>query len=264
MPGGFEEDFRKIEGIIFWFRHLWFRREGRGEMKLKIVNLIAIQFGIFVGIVGCLVYSRFESAKPRTTAEMKQQATERASAREPVSEPGDQRADSEPAQVVPGQLAPVLPNEYSPEAVERYRAEATRLYYEQIAPRRQTSSSLTYSSSAAVAPSYTEVAQEPAVVQTYDPAPQTVAYVEPAPAIVYAQPAFVAYSHGRRFVNRCRPTPHHGALASSPHRRPDRRGNHFSGSTECRPPRSLGVVHRRNPGVASCAPTQGFRPRGKR
>jgi hypothetical protein len=233
-------------------------------MKLKIVNLVAIQFGIFIGIVGCLVYSRFESAKPRTTAEMKQQSTERAAARELVTEPGDRRADPEPAQVVPGQLAPVLPNEYSAEAVERYRAEATRLYYEQIAPRRKSSSSLTPSSSVAVAPSYTEVAQVPEVVQTVEPAPQTVAYVEPAPAIVYSQPAFVAFSHGRRFVNRCRPTPHPGAFASDSHRRPDRRGNHLSGSTECRPPRSLGVVHRRNTGVATWAPTQGFRPRGKR
>lgn len=233
-------------------------------MKLKIVNLIAIQFGIFIGIVGCLVYSRFESAKPRTTAEMREHSTEHAAPSQPVSEPGDQRANPEPAQVVPGQLAPVLPNEYSAEAVERYRAEATRLYYEQIAPRRKTSSALTYSSSAAVAPSYTEVAQEPAVAQTYEPAPQPVAYVEPAPAFVYSQPGFVAFSHGRRFVNRCRPTPHHNTLASSPHRRPDKRGIHLNGSTDCRPPRSLGVVHRRNTGVAACTPTQGFRPRGKR
>lgn len=234
-------------------------------MKLKIVNLIAIQFGIFIGIVGCLVYSRFESAKPHTATEMKHQSTERAVAREPVSESGDQRANPEPAQVVPGQLAPVLPNEYSAEAVERYRAEATRLYYEQIAPRRKVSSSLTHSSSAAVAPSYAVVAQEPAVIQTYEPEPQTVAYVEPAPAIVYAQPGFVAFSHGRRFVNRCRPTPHPDALnASSHHRRRDKRGNHFNGSTDCRPPRSLGVVHSRNTGVAACAPAQGFRPRGKR
>ncbi len=96
-------------------------------MRLKIVNLIAIQFGIFIGIVGCLVYSRFESAKPRTAAEIKQHATERAVVREPASESGDQRANPEPAQLAPGQLAPVLSNEYSAEAVERYRAEATRL-----------------------------------------------------------------------------------------------------------------------------------------
>lgn len=233
-------------------------------MKLKSVNLVAIQFGIFIGIVGCLVFSRFESAKPRTTAEMKQQATERTAAREPASEPGDQRANPEPAQVVPGQLAPVLPNEYSAEAVERYRAEATRLYYEQIAPRRKVSSSLTHSSSVAMAPAYTEAVQQPAVVQTVDPAPQTVAYVEPAPAIVYAQPAFVAYSSRRSFDNRCRPTPHPDALASNPHRRQDRKGNHFSSSTECRRPSSVGVVQRRNTGVASCSPNQGFRPRGKR
>jgi hypothetical protein len=177
----------------------------------------------------------------------------------------DHRADAEPAQLVPGQLAPALPNQYSPEAVERYRAEATRLYYEQIAPRRNAISSLAHSSAAAAAPSSREVAQEPVVVQTEDPAPQTVAYVEPAPVIVYSQPAqFVAFSHHRRFANQCRPAPHSGALAPGPHRRHDRGGNHWSGSREFRPARSLGVVHHRNSAVPSCRPPQGFKPRGKR
>jgi len=241
-------------------------------MKLKIVNLVAIQFGILVGILCCLMFLRLEPAEPPTAAETREQATERAAAVEPLSEAQDQRgdtvdhrADPEPAQLVPGQLAPALPNQYSPEAVERYRTEATRLYYEQIAPRRNASSSFTHSSIAAVAPSYTQVAQEPAVVQTDDPEPQTVAYVEPAPVIVYSQPAqFVAFSHPRRFENRCRPAPHSDALAPGRHRRRDRGKNHWSGSPEFRPARSLGVVHHRNSAVPFCRPTQGFKPRGKR
>lgn len=28
---GFEEDFRKIEGIAFWFRHLWYAGRGMGK-----------------------------------------------------------------------------------------------------------------------------------------------------------------------------------------------------------------------------------------
>ena len=234
-------------------------------MNLKVVHLVAIQFGILVGIASCLLFFRFDSAKPRPAGEMRELATELVAAvKDQQADMVDDLADPEPTEVVPGQLAPVLSNEYSAEAVERYRAEATRLYYEQIAPRRPTSSSLTYSSSAAVAPSSTAGAQGPAVVAMNEPAPQTVAYVEPTQAVVYAQPAFVAYSPRRSFVNRCRPIPHSGAFASDSHRRPDRRGNHFSDSKECRPPRSLGVVRRRDTGVASCAPNQGFRPRGKR
>lgn len=241
------------------------RREGHGEMNLKFAHLVAIQFGIFVGIVSCLLFFRFDAAQPRTAAEVRELATELAAAvKDQRAEVVDDRTNPEPAQLVPGQLAPVLSNEYSAEAVERYRAEATRLYYEQIAPRRNASSSLTHSSIAAVAPSYKEVAQEPAVVQTVDPEPQTVAYVEPTQVVVYQPTQFVAFSHPRRFANRCRPTPHHSALTSNPHRRLDRRGNHLSGSPAFCPPRSLGVMHRRNTNVASCPPTQGFKPRGKR
>ena len=126
---------------------------------------------------------------------MRERATEIAAVVKSLSEPEDQRADrehdsadSESAQLVPGQLAPALPNEYSPEAVEQYRALTAKLYYEQIAPRRNVSATLAHSSTAAVAPSYTEVAQEPAIVATYEPAPEPVAYVEPAPVIVYSQP----------------------------------------------------------------------------
>lgn len=239
-------------------------------MNLKIAHLVTVQFGILVGIVACLVFSRFEYAKPRTAAEM--QAAKRTAALEPLTEPEDQRADrvdrraeSERAQLPPGQLAPVVPNEYSAAAVEQYRALATKLYYEQIAPRRNASSNPATSSMAAVAQSYSEVAQEPAVIQTDDPAPQTVAYVQPTQDIVYSQPAqFVVFSNRRPFVNRCRPTPHSGADASGPHRRPDRGGTHWNGSPGSNHPRSLGVEHRRNSGGPSCPPTQGFRPRGKR
>ena len=234
-------------------------------MNLKFAHLVAIQFGIFVGIASCLLFFRFDAAEPRTAAEVRELATELAAAvKDQRAEVVDDRTDPEPAQLVPGQLAPALPNEYSPEAVERYRAWRRSCTIEQIAPRRNASSSLTHSSIVAVAPAYTEVAQEPAVVQTDDPEPQTVAYVEPTQVVVYQPTQFVAFSHPRRFANRCRPAPHHGALVSNPHRRLDRRGNHLSGSPESCPPRFLGVVHRRKTGVPSCPPTQGFKPRGKR
>lgn len=241
-------------------------------MNLKVAHLVSIQFGIFIGIVSCLVFFRFEYARPRTVAEVRKPATEHSASIEPMSEPEDQPADMvndgadpEQAEAVTEQPAPALPNEYSAEAVERYRALATKLYYEQIAPRRTVSSSSANSSIAAVAPAYTELVEEPAVVQTDDPAPQTVAYVQPAQVIVYPQPAqFVVFSHPRRFVDRCRSAPHRGALASNPHRRPDSGGTHLSGSPAFRPATSPGVAHHRNTGVPSCPSPQGFTPQEKR
>ena len=229
-------------------------------MSLKFAHLVAIQFGIFVGVVSCLLFFRLENPKPRMAAE---RAPSVASL--PDSEgqsTADYRADPEP-ELVPGQLAPAAPHEYSPEAVERYRALAAKLYYEQIAPRRNASSRVANSSIATVAPAYTELAPEPAVIHSDDPEPQTVAYVEPTQVIVYPQAA-VVYSRPRRFVNRCRPAPHFGGIASSPHRRPDRRGTHLSFSPGFSPARSLGVVHRPNTEVPSCRPTQGFKHRGRR
>ena len=240
-------------------------------MNLKVAHLVSIQFGIFIGIVSCLVFFRFEYARPRAAAEMREPGTKRAASVEPVSERGDQPVDildsgadpesGQPAIEQPG----ALPNQYSAAAKEQYRALVEKLYYEQIAPRRSASSSPSNNSMAAVAPSYTEVAQEPAVIQIDDPAPQTVAYVQPTPVIVYPQPAqFVVFSQPRRFVNRCRPASRPGALASNPHRRPDSGGTHLSGSPGLRPPRSLGEVHRRNTGVPACPSTQGFKPQGTR
>ena len=241
-------------------------------MNLKVAHLVSVQFGIFVGIVSCLVYSRFEYSRPRATAEMRKPATERAAAVEPVSEPEDQLADlvddgaaSEQAEPVTEQPPPTLPNEYSPEAVERYRALATKLYYEQIAPRRKVSSNPANSSIAAVAPVYTEVVEEPVVIQTNTPAPEPVAYIQPTQVIVYPQPAqFVVFSYPRRFVNRCRPAPHPGALASNPHQRPDRGGIHLNGSPAFRPGTSRDAAHHRNTGGPSCRSTQGFKPQGTR
>jgi hypothetical protein len=128
-------------------------------------------------------------------------------------------ADPEQAEPATEEQAPALPNEYSREAVERYRAEATRLYYEQIAPRRNTSGNPANTTVAAVAPAYPEVVEEPAVDQTNALAPETVAYVQPTQVIVYPQPVrFVVFSHAR-LANRCRPASPPGALASNPHRR---------------------------------------------
>lgn len=237
-------------------------------MNLKATHLIVLQFGIFIGIVICLAVLRFESAKP-TAVEMRELATERAAALDRTSESNDERgnlADNreklEPAEPLTQLQAYPLPNEYSPEAAERSMAVITKLYYEQIAPKRPANS---IPATAAVAPAYTEVAQEPAVVQYDDPAPQTVAYVQPPQVVVYPQPVpVVFFSNPRRFANRCRPAPHSTALGSNPHRRRDSGGTHLSGFPESPAARPLGLGQHRTTGVRTCPPIQGFTPRGKR
>jgi hypothetical protein len=234
-------------------------------MKLKVAHLIAVQFGIVIGIVICLVVLRFESPKP-TAAEMRGLATERAAAIDRASEPHDELGDLadnreklEPVEPLADQLSYPLPNEYSPEAAEQSMAVITKLYYEQIAPKRKASSNRANSSAADIAPSYTEAAPQPEVVQYEEPAPQPVAYVQPTQTVVYYQPVpVVVFSNPRRFDNRCRPAPHPGSVASNSHRRSDSRGTHLSGSPGPRSPRSSGAERR------TTAATQGFIARGKR
>jgi hypothetical protein len=248
-------------------------------MNLKVANLIAIQLGIFVGIMSWLAYSRLESAGPRSAAEARKTAVEPVAPARPASpaeEQGpsavDNRTDRDEASPNTEQPAPVMQHEYSPAAVQQNSALAAQLYYQQIAPRRYASSGSQDPFIVAKAPSYTEVEQAPAVVAD-EPAPQTVAYVEPTQVVVYPQPQFILFSNSRRFANRCRPTsPVIGENVARTHRRADRPRTHLSGSTHstslsaglCRPAKSFGVVQRRNDKVASCGPTQGFGSRGRR
>jgi hypothetical protein len=239
-------------------------------MNLKVAHLISIQFGIFVGIVSCLVFSRSEYFRPHAAAEMRKPATERATTIEPMSEPEDQASDMVDDAAAPEQddqlteqSAYPLSNEYSPEAVEKSMAVLTKLYYEQISPRRAVSSS---PANTAVAPSRPEVVQEPEVMQVEDPAPQNVAYQQPTQVVVYPQPAqFIVFPQPRRrFVNRCQSAAQNGSFPPNSHRRQHSGRTHLSGLPESRPPRSFGVTRRGNTGGPICSSTQGFTPREKR
>lgn len=239
-------------------------------MNLKVANLVAIQFGVLLGIVSWLAYSRFESAEPRIAA-VEVRESPAAAAVAPISDLGsqvtralDSDADREQDQSIGEQPAPAAPShQYSPEAVQHYTALAAQQYYRQIAPRRYASAGVA-STSAPVAPAYTEVAQEPAVVSSdYVEPLQTVAYAEPNQVVVY-QPQFIVFSNQRRFPNRCRPTLQPRAVTPITHQRPGRGGPHMSGSTESRPTKCLGTVPPRNPNDPSCRPGQEFRSRGKR
>jgi hypothetical protein len=241
-------------------------------MNLKVANLVAIQFGVLLGIVSWLAYSRFESAEPRIAAvEMRKRPVNSVAAVAPISDLGSQvtRAlndgtDGEQGQSIGEQPAPAAPShQYSPEAVQQYTALAAQQYYQQIAPRRYASAGVA-STSAPVAPAYTEVAQEPATVSSdYAEPLQTVAYAEPNQVVFY-QPQFIVFSNQRRFPNRCRPTLQPRAVTPISHRGPGRAGPHLSGSAESRPTKCCGTVPSRNPNDPSCKPGQESRSRGKR
>jgi len=253
-------------------------------MNLKVANLVAIQFGMFVGIMSWLAYSQLPFGEPRTAAEVRKPIAEPVATFASAPNPADQRsqtvdyrADQERSQPV----APVMQHEYSTAAVQQNSALAAQLYYQQIAPQRYASAGLANISIAAMAPSYAEVAPEPVAVQTDDPVPETVAYVQPTEVVVYPQPQFVVFDNSRRFANRGRSTlrtpgtPLANAYRRSTVRTPgtplanayrglDRRPSHLGGSMGHRPAKSFGVVHRRNNSGPACRPNQGFAARGRR
>lgn len=239
-------------------------------MNLKVANLIAIQLGIFVGIMSWLAYSRLESSEPRIATETQERAVRPVAPAVPGFKADDQRpdaadyrADRDENQPIAEQPAPAF-HQYSAAAVQHYSDLAAQQYYQQIAPRRYASSALENGPFVAAAPSFAEVEQAPEVVQDY-PEPQTVAYVPPTQVVVYSQPQFVVFSNSRRLANRCRPpSPVTGTRVATTHRRPDRPRPKLIGSTGPRSPQSLGVVQRRNDKMASCRPADEFRPRGRR
>lgn len=247
-------------------------------MNLKVANLVAIQFGIFVGIMSWVAYSHFESTKsPRVAGEMPKGPVNSVAPVAPIApvapmvDPEGQRPDTldyrpdpDRAQPIAEPPVPAVQYQYSPEAVQQYTALAAQQYYQQIAPRPYVSSSVQHRSTVAE-PSYAQVAQPPVVVQLNEPEPQTVAYDEPVPIVAYAQPyPFFAYSNARSFGRRCRPPSRHGVLTPVTHRPRDRRGPRLSGLREPCPPRSLGVVQARVADAPLCRPTQSFKHREKR
>jgi hypothetical protein len=239
-------------------------------MNLKVANLIAIQLGIFVGIMSWLAYSHLEFGAPRIATELPERAVRSVAPLVPGLKADDQHsdavddpADSDEPQPIAEQPSLAM-HQYSPATVQRYSELAAQQYYQQIAPRRYTSSGPQNGPVVAEKPSYAEAAQEPAEVSDY-PAPQTAAYVQPAQFIVYPQPQLIVFSNSRRFANRCRPAPPvTGAHLATTHRRPDRPRPHLSGSTESRPNNSFGIVQRQNDKSASCRATDGLGPRGRR
>jgi hypothetical protein len=232
-------------------------------MNLKVANLVAVQFGVLIGIVSWLAYSRFESTEPRIAAvEMRKRPVDSVAAVAPISDLGSQLSralddgvDREQDQSIAEQPIPAA-HQYSPEAVQHYTALATQQYYQQIAPRRYASSSVENRSVAADSLSYAGVNQEPAVVPAdYAESPQSVADTQPAQIVYYQPVQYVVFSDSRRFANRCRPAAAPGVVTPVTHSGSGRRGPHRN---------VCDVAPRRNPNVPTCRPSRGFRSWEKR
>jgi hypothetical protein len=259
-------------------------------MKLKIANLVAIQFGIFVGTMSWLVYSSLPSNEPRAAAEAQESmmppvAREARSfePRNPRPHTRDYAADRDRARQRDEQLQPMSQD-----------------YDEEIAPEPYANSGPDAASIGGNSLSYTTGAQEPAVAPTeYVDSPQTVAYAQPPQFIAYPAET-VVFSNSRSFGNRFRSTRPRGAFNAITHRPPNGGGPHQNiyqvvpgqipnppsrgpivvpgqipnppsrrpivvpGQIPNPPSRRPIVVPGQIPNAPSCPPTQGFRPRGNR
>jgi hypothetical protein len=191
-------------------------------MNLKVANLVAVQFGIFVGIMFWLGYSHLESTKPtRVAVEMPQREM-------------PQRLVNSIRPSVPG----VAPRSERPHTVD-YRADraqaqavntepalTARAYDQGNATESDITSGPEEGSFVERSPAYTDADQDPAVASSdYQSSPQTVAYVQPSQAVeyvqptqpveyaqpsqivVYPEPQIVVFSNDRSFGRRCRSQP---------------------------------------------------------
>lgn len=203
-------------------------------MNLKVANLIAVQFGIFIGIMSWLGFSRFQSTQPRTASEISASRIAPFETVSPSLERRNQRQYPANYETDQGQAQPVDEEEAPTEP--------------EIAPQPSTGSGLGNRYVAADSPSYAGVDQAPAVAQPdYVPSPQILVYAQPAEIVVFSNPG--------RFANRFRSRSHADTLLTREHQRPDRVGPH---------PRGNGIKPRWDPNAQACPPTQGFGPRGHR
>jgi len=171
-------------------------------MNPKVVNLIAAQLGILIGMASWLVYSRFPAAERSVAAGIQEGTADFATATSAL-EPGDQRPYAVNYSAAGEQVEPV---DAEPALTLQQK------YDREISGQLYARSGVANSSVAVNSPTYAEVAPEPATVQSdYEAPPPTVEYAQPIQTIYYAQPTqIIVFSNPRPFANRCRSTPHFG------------------------------------------------------
>lgn len=178
-------------------------------MNLKIAHLVAIQFGIFVGTMSWLIYSRLPSAGPPVAAEVAGRMVNSVRPEAPVSE------RRSPSPRVAGYDA----GREQAEQVDEQTPQWMQVYYQSISPQRYAKSAVLTGPLAVNSPSYANVYQEQAAVSTDSfESPQTVVYSQP---VFYAESGLIGgFSNSRRFANRCGPAPEFGPPLTIPNQRP--------------------------------------------
>jgi len=175
-------------------------------MKLRVVaNLIVVELAIMIAMMVYLVFFRSPSAEPRTSPEIQESAAEPDTTIARLSETRSGRlATIDPS----ADRARVRPQEQQPIAVPPQ-------YVQQIAPQAYANPVYANAAIPAEAPVYTEAYQEPVVAPAeYATSDDSLAYVEPAPVVVYAAPyQIIVFSNPHRFANRRQF--HSGAFATN-------------------------------------------------
>lgn len=173
-------------------------------MNPKIVNLIAAELGILIGITSWLAYSQFNSSQSRITEESKAPAKEfAASVMPPVSNPAFQSSYPTEYAANTQQMQPVS-QELTALSREYDRQIAARFYANTNPPVEQRPIIVE-------TPVYVQINQEPAVAAS-DYQTEPAAVYAPVQEVYYA-PQVVSVGNGRNFRNR---------------HEPNRRVNHFN------------------------------------
>ena len=255
VPDRFREYLGKTKGInSLWFPSYFYdHRKGLEKMNLKIANLVAIQFGIFIGTMSWLIYSRLPSAEPGAAPaapEMKGRMVNSIRPEAPVSDLSNQRpgtvaygTDRPPGQPVNGQPVQSAP-----------------IYYQTVATGPYARSG--FNNAIAMAAPYAGAVQEPATVSAdYAVYTEPVGYAPPAQLVVYTEPIqTVGFSNSHRFRNRGRPAPRACGPQTNPLPRLNTLSAGPSGNRLLSSGPSGNVLSQGNANGPACPPVQGFRP----
>ena len=208
-------------------------------MSLKVVNLIAVETGVLVGLVSWIAYSHFPSAQSRTEAGNEERL---------VAPVRNVSSVTRAASASGSGSYSVSPSRYSPEREQaRLMAEraaslaASQRYYQTTATQPYTTSESDNGTAIVETPSY-----------SYEEQPAE--YIEPAPAVVYyaAPIQTVVVSNPRHFRDRCRTDIRRGGIDRTPRQCPP--------AQNPRNDNRLVSVPKNN--VPSPRPPQAARPRG--
>jgi len=163
-------------------------------MNPRVSNLLVVELAILIALLSWMAFSRFPFFERPTSPEIEESAAEPIAPVARLSEVRSERL----ATIDPGaDRARVRPQDQQPIAVPQQ-------YVQQSAPQAYANPVYTNAAIPAEAPAYTESYQEPVVAPSeYATSGESVAYVEPAPVVVYSAPyQIIVFSNPHRFAHR--------------------------------------------------------------